>query len=241
VRPETVLRLQRHRRRHHLIDRPHLAVPVRSVRVPEEQVRRERHSVPQPAAQDLRHRHAPPLPQDVQTRELDCRQHLRSVVVQRRRRVRDQEPQLLQPRWIAAQQVRLQPLERRHRHLAAATHLAQPDQTLVRLHLHDRPHEPPPVAAVRVPQRRLERHGHWRRADVLDLHVRGVGRSNGGEADKFTLSVSIMLRLVSRCQGRRRTRANDHAILALALALDLTLIRSRHARAGRHPQEITRR
>ena len=54
--------------------------------------------------------------------------------------------------------------------LAAAAHLAEPDQTLVGLDFYDRANEATPMAAVGVPQRCLERHGDGRGADVGDLH-----------------------------------------------------------------------
>jgi hypothetical protein len=56
------------------------------------------------------------------------------------------------------------------RGLAAAAHFAKADEAAVAFDLHDRAHEPSPVTAVGVAQRRLERHGHGRRANVGDFH-----------------------------------------------------------------------
>ena len=61
-------------------------------------------------------------------------------------------------------------VHRRHRRFAAAAHLAEADEAVVGLDLDDRADESAPMAAVRVPQRRLEWHGHGCRADVGNLH-----------------------------------------------------------------------
>ena len=52
----------------------------------------------------------------------------------------------------------------------AIGHFTEPDQPSVTFNLDDRSHEPPPVAAVRMPQRSLERDRDRGRADVSDLH-----------------------------------------------------------------------
>ena len=169
VRGEAVLCLQRARLADELLGRSHLARAV-PIRIAEEQVRGERDAVLQAAAQDLGDRHAPLLAEDVQAGELERGQDLRAVVVERGRRVGDQEPHLLEPRRVVADEIALQRAEHRLGRFPAAAHLAQADQALVGLDLDDRPHEPPPVAAVGMPQRRLQRHRHARRPDVGDLH-----------------------------------------------------------------------
>ena len=62
-------------------------------------------------------------------------------------------------------------VERRDGALAAAAHLAEPDEPFVGLDLDDGADEAPPMAAVRVAQRRLERHGDGGGPDVGDLHA----------------------------------------------------------------------
>ena len=72
---------------------------------------------------------------------------------------------------VVADEIRLHRAEHRLGRLAAAAHLAQPDEPVVGLHLDDRADEPAPVAAVGVAQRRFERHRHRGGADVDDLHA----------------------------------------------------------------------
>src|SRR6185369_9062242 len=51
-----------------------------------------------------------------------------------------------------------------------ATHFTEAHQPFIRFDFNNGPHKPAPMAAVRVTQRRLERHGHGGRFDVDDLH-----------------------------------------------------------------------
>ena len=169
---EAVAGLERLRERHELVDAAHLALAVLRARVTEEEIRRERHAVAQPPAEDLRDRHAPLLAQDVEARELERREQLRPVVVERSGRVGDPVAHLLEPCRIVPEQVALQSLERGGGTLAAPAHLAEARQPLVGLDLDDRAHEAAPVAAVRVAQRRLERDADGCRLDRGDLHVR---------------------------------------------------------------------
>jgi hypothetical protein len=155
---------------HELIDRPHGAV-TSGVGIAEKQVRRERHAVAHAPAEDLRDRHAPRLAQQVQARELDRRGDLRAVVVERRRRVGEQEAQFLEPRRVAADEVRLQRMNGRDRRLPAAAHLAEADEPGIGFDLDDRADETSPMAAVGVAQGRLERHRDGRSADGGDLHI----------------------------------------------------------------------
>jgi hypothetical protein len=61
-------------------------------------------------------------------------------------------------------QVTLKRLKDGFRGFATATHFTEPDQTFISFDFNDRPHEPSPVTAVRMAQRRLERNSHSRRA-----------------------------------------------------------------------------
>ena len=165
---ESVARLEGSRLRHQLLGGAHLAPAGARVRVAEEEVGGERHALAQPATEDLADRHAPALAEDVQAGELEGGEELRAVVVEGRRRVRDQEAHLLEARGIAADEVSLEALERGRGGLAAAAHLAEADETVVGLDLDDGADEAAPVAAVPVAQRRLERHGDRGRTDRDD-------------------------------------------------------------------------
>ena len=143
------------------------------VRVAVEQVRRKRHAIADAPAENVTDGHAPRLAEQIETGEFKRGDDLRSVVVERCGRVREHEPHFLQPRRVAADERRLQREHRRDRRLTPAAHFTEPDEPGVTLNLDDRSDEPAPVAAVRMPQRSLERHRHRRRADVSDLHGRG--------------------------------------------------------------------
>jgi hypothetical protein len=67
-------------------------------------------------------------------------------------------------------QVRLHSAENRLGRFAAAAHLAESDDPVICLDLDDCAHESSPMAAVRMPQRRLERDGHGSGADIYDFH-----------------------------------------------------------------------
>ena len=152
--------------------------PSAELGVAKEEVRRERHVVAQPAAEDFRDRHAPRLAENVEARELERREHLRAMVVERRRRVGDLEAQLLELCRIVSDDVGLERREGRRRAFAAAAHLAQPDETVVGLHLDDGAHEATPVAPVRVAKGRSEGDTDRRSPDVDDLHA-AARASNG--------------------------------------------------------------
>ena len=184
---EAVLRLQRAGLRHQLLGGPDLAAAGLGSRVAEEEVRGERHALAQPAAEDLADRHAPLLAEDVEAGELERGHELRAVVVERGGRVRDQEAHLLERAGSWPTRYGFSPWKAASAALAAAAHLAEADEAVVGLDLDDRADEAPPVAAVRVAQRRLERDGDGCGPDVGDLHeacgrivLCGPFRSRGG-------------------------------------------------------------
>ena len=78
---------------------------------------------------------------------------------------------------IPTDQVRLEAVNGGHGALAPAAHLAEADETLVRLYLDDRANEPTPVGSVRMPERRSERDRHGCRANIGDLHVGRMGNT----------------------------------------------------------------
>src|ERR1043165_654340 len=86
--------------------------------ISKKQVRRKRHTLAQTTTEYLRNRHAPPLPKNIKTRKLDRGEHLRTIVVKRRRRVGDQKSQLLKPRRIVSNEIILERMKRRFRRLA---------------------------------------------------------------------------------------------------------------------------
>ena len=171
VRSEPVLRLERPCVRDELIRRAHGAVAV-GVGVAEEQIRRERHAIADAAAEDVADRHAPRLAEQIEARELERGDDLRAIVVERRRRIGEQEAHVLEAGRIAAEQRRLQREDRRDRRLAAAAHFAEADEAAVAFDLDDRAHESAPMAAVRMAQRRFERNRDRRRPHVGDFHGR---------------------------------------------------------------------
>src|SRR5262249_19678017 len=153
-----------------LVARPNFTVARLRVCISKKQIRRERHTVAHLAAQNVVNRDAPLLSENVETRELQRRQNLGAVVVERRGGVGDEESHLLEPRRIAADQVRLETLNGLDGALTAATHLTEADNPVVGLDFYDGANEATPVAPVCMPERRFERHGDGRGADVGDLH-----------------------------------------------------------------------
>ncbi len=94
--------LQRSCRIDELFHSPNFTCFAVVVWITKEQVRRKWNSIAQTPTKDLRNRNTPSLPEDVETRKLDRCQHLRAIVIQRRRRVRDQKSQFLEMRRIAS-------------------------------------------------------------------------------------------------------------------------------------------
>jgi len=74
--------------RHELLGCAHFAAAL-GVGVAEEKVRRKRHCVSQLAAEQRMDRQVERFAHDVQAGELERRQQLQAVVIERRRRVRD--------------------------------------------------------------------------------------------------------------------------------------------------------
>ena len=118
-----------------------------------------------------RHRHAPLLAEDVEAGELQRGQDLRAVVVERRRRIGDQEAHLLELRRVVADQIRLQRRRTPPRRVSPPPPISpSPINAFVGLDFDDGADEPPPMAPVGVAQRRFERNGDRGGADVGDLH-----------------------------------------------------------------------
>ena len=142
---------------HHLLGRLLAARAGALVRVPIEEIARERHPVAQPTTEQGRHRHAQRLAGDVQAGEFECRQELEAIVVQARGGVSDLPAQRFQLERVMAEDVGPQALEGEFRALAAAAHLTQADQARVGEDLDNGAHEPTPVGTVGVPQGRFQR------------------------------------------------------------------------------------
>ncbi len=171
VRRETEALLERADVFNHLLHRADLAAPRLRIRIAEERIRRERHAVTQPPAQNVANRHAPRLPQDIEAREFERRQHLRPVVVQRGGGVGDQEPHLFQAHRIAAHQIRFHGAKDRLGRFPAAAHFAQPDDAVIGFHFHNGAHEPAPMAAIGMAQGRFQRYCHRGGPDILNPHI----------------------------------------------------------------------
>ena len=101
-----------------------LAVRAGSGRKTYEQTERDRGR----SAEDVAHRNAPRLADEIEARELERRDDLRAVVVERGGRIGEQETHVLDTSRIATDERRFQRQHRRDRRLAAATHFAEADQ-----------------------------------------------------------------------------------------------------------------
>ena len=86
-----------------------LARSIARIRITKKQIRSKWHAVAHLPADDVVNRHAPLLPEDVETGKLERGQNLRAIVVERRRRIRDQKAHLLELRRIAADEYDLSP------------------------------------------------------------------------------------------------------------------------------------
>ena len=100
VRTKPVLLLQCLCLRDDLLGRAHGALAV-CVGVAKEQVGRKRHAIANAPAENLADRHAPRLAEEIETGELERRDHLGAVVVEGGGRVREQEAHVFEPRRIA--------------------------------------------------------------------------------------------------------------------------------------------
>src|SRR5262245_20490024 len=175
VRAESVALSQIARVRDQLLDGSHFARAVFRVRVAEEEIRSERHAIPQTTAEDVTYGNAPLLPQNVEAGEFQRRQNLRAVVVERGRRVGDQKPHFFQLRRIVADQIAFHRAEDGFCRFAAAAHLAETDQTFIGFNFNDGADEASPVAAVRVTERRFQRHSNGSGSNISDLHTISAG------------------------------------------------------------------
>ena len=111
------------------------------------------------------------LAEQVEAGELDGGGDLGSVVVERRRRVGDEEAHLFEARGVASDHVVLQRANGGDGRLAPAAHFAQADQPVIGFDFDDGANEAAPVAPVRVTKWRFERDGDGCRAKVGDLHA----------------------------------------------------------------------
>src|SRR5262249_27554360 len=124
------------------------------------------------------------------------------------------EAKLLELRRIVPDDVGFDRGERRCRTLAAAAHLAESDETVVRLDLDDRADEAPPMTPIRVAKRRLEGDADGGGPDVDDLHaadgesmVGPGGLSPEGIAkDQLTLSLLCWPQIVRSVKHSSRSR-----------------------------------
>ena len=121
------------------------------------------------------HGNAELLADDVEAGELDRGVQLGAVVVEARGRVADLEAHRLERERVVAGRYGLERREGARRVLAAAAHLAEPDEAVVGLDLDDGANEAAPVRAVAVAQRRLERDGDRRGARSRSIVVGGHG------------------------------------------------------------------
>src|SRR5690606_35209522 len=99
---------------------------------------------------------------------------LHAVVVKRGRRVHDLPTQQFELLGVVSDQVGLEARNGQLGALAAAAHLADADETIVGFDLYQGANEAPPVRAVGMPERSLQRHGHGSGSYVDDLHAHSL-------------------------------------------------------------------
>src|SRR4051812_3433373 len=104
------------------------------------------------------HRDIPGLTQGIEACKFKCRQNLRSVVIERSRRVGDEKTQLFQASGIATDQVALHRAKGAFRRLSSASHLSQADDSGVGFDFNDCADESSPMAAICMAQWGLKRH-----------------------------------------------------------------------------------
>ena len=105
MRGEAEALFQGERIRDQLVDGANFTGAGARIGISEKTVRSEGDPVAQTAAQNIRNGHAPRLAQDVEAGELECRENLRAVVVQRRRRVGDQKSHFFNTRRIVPDEI----------------------------------------------------------------------------------------------------------------------------------------
>ncbi len=118
--------LQRARLSHKVVFRPDGAQAV-CCGIPKKEIRRKVHAVADTASEDVGHRNAPRLAQQIETRELDGRNNLRSIVVEGRGGIREKKPHLLQARGVSSLQVGPHRADSGYSGLATTAHLAEAD------------------------------------------------------------------------------------------------------------------
>src|SRR5215208_1802179 len=138
---------------HQLVDGSDLRLPRLGIRVPEKEVAREGHPIPELATEQRVNRDSELLPHKIQTPKLYGGMKLGAVVVEACCRVHDLEPQRLEFEWVVANEVGLETIEST---LPSSSHLAQPDETLFGLYLDYGAHEASPVGPAGMLDRRLQ-------------------------------------------------------------------------------------
>src|SRR5918995_6287072 len=111
VRGEAVLLLEPPGMLHQLVGAPDLRLPRLGIRVPEEEVAREGHPVPELAAEQRVNRDSELLPHKIQAPKLYGGMKLGAVVVEAGCRVHDLEPERLELEGVMADEVGLETFE----------------------------------------------------------------------------------------------------------------------------------
>src|SRR5918993_478667 len=156
VRGEAVLLLEPPGMLHQLVGAPDLRLPRLGIRVPEEEVAREGHPVPELAADQRVNRDSELLPHKIQAPKLYGGMKLGAVVVEAGCRVHDLEPERLELEGVMADEVGLETFEGLLRALPSSPHLAKTDEAIVGLHLDYSAHEASPVGPAGMLERRLQ-------------------------------------------------------------------------------------
>src|ERR687895_551789 len=141
---------------HQLVGGSDLRLPRLGIRVPEEEVAREGHPVPELAAEQRVNRDSELLPHKIQAPELYGGMKLGAVVVEAGRGIHDLEPERLELEGVMADEVGLETFEGLLRALPSSPHLAKTDEAIVGLHLDYSAHEASPVGPAGMLERRLQ-------------------------------------------------------------------------------------
>src|SRR5262245_11066541 len=105
MRGESVLRFQVAGMTKHLLDGAHFPRAIFWIGVSEEAIGCELHAIADATTEDLRDRHAPGLTENIETRKLQRREDLGSIVVERRSGIGDDIPHLFETRGITSDKI----------------------------------------------------------------------------------------------------------------------------------------
>jgi hypothetical protein len=128
------------------------------------------HAVAKASAQNFEYRRIPRLSEQIKASEFRSGQDLRLIVVKGCRRIGDAKPQFLESTRVPAEKPYSQGVEGSFARLATAAHFAETDQAIISFQSDDGSDESPPMAAIDVTQRRVQRKANGGGAKIPDFH-----------------------------------------------------------------------